>query len=187
MSNYNKEIRSTLDIVMERAQMFGSLSTEESRRLKEKELMIAGEALSKRFLEGLPLREIELEMQKREGDDKRKVTEYMLSGLVDSLDIEKTDEAEMALAGIRHFSGNSDAAEKVKTLISEYRNVLKRALRENIGRLTELRMQELKEIGICGSAVEALPENSPEWLNIKDSIASDFNNRLAVLTKIWKR
>lgn len=187
MSNHNKEIRSTLDIVMERAQRFGSLTTEESRRLKEKELMIAGGSLAKRCLEGLPLREIEFEVQKREEDDKRKVTEYMLSGLVDSLDIEKTDEVEMALAGIRYFSSQSDAAEKVETLIGEYRNVLKETLRENIGRLTELRMQELKEIGICGSAVEALPENSPEWLNIKGSIASDFNKRLAVLTKIWKK
>lgn len=187
MSNHNKEIRSTLDIVMERAQRFGSLSTEESRRLKEKELMIAGEALAKRCLDGLPFREIEAEVQKRGEDDQKMIVEYLLSGLADAIDIERMGETELALAGIQNFSNYHDVVEKILSLLDEYKSALKKTWRDNLDRLKALKRRELELKGISGSSVEPLAENSSEWLDMRDELNLNYNKRLSDLKKIWKK
>lgn len=183
MSGKNSEIRSTLDIVMERAHSFGTLSKDESRRLREKELITAGEALAKRYLDGLPMREIEAEVQKRDEDDQNMIVKYFLSGLFDAIDIEKIRETELSLAGIMQFSGSPDPADKIKALLDEYKSILKKTWKDNLGRLKEQKRIELKSFGISGPAVEPLAENSLEWLKIRSELNTDYNKRLYELKK----
>ncbi|GAG17827.1 unnamed protein product, partial [marine sediment metagenome] len=107
MSGENEKIKSALEIALEKAQKLGALSEEERRRLRDEELVAAGEALAKRYLNGLPLRDIEIELGRRGGDDRRIISRNLLSRLVDKIDMEHIAGGERILAAIQHLSGDS--------------------------------------------------------------------------------
>jgi len=187
MSGGNDEIKSALDIALEKAQKLGALSAEEKQRLREGELVEAAEALAKRYLGGLPLRDVEAELEVRGEWDRKIVISYMLSSLVETVDIKLDGGSERVLAAIEHFSGDQDAVRSIRELLHEYQGAVEKARQENWGALESAMRKELELKGISGSAVVPAVETSSGWLQIQHRLDSHYQERLDELKAPWKK
>ena len=177
MSGDNKELRSAFDIAMERAQKLGGLSAEEKKRLKEGELLEVGQALGERYLSGLPIRDVELELNKYK-EDRRVLIRYLLSSLMDKISLADPSDVEKILEAIRHFSKNPKLIELIRDIMNEYQTAVEQARRETMSRLGTARRKELAKKGISGSAVEPAIEASPEWLEALQYLLAEYQKRL---------
>jgi len=181
MSGDDKELKSAFDIAMERAQKLGGLSSEEKKRLKEGELAEVGDALGKRYLSGLPIRDVELELGKYKEDRQILISyliSYLLSSLVDKISLANPDDVEKILEAIRHFSKRPKVIEGIRDIINEYQIALEQARQEIQGELGTAKRKELAKKGISGSAVEPAVEASPEWLETSQHLLSEYQKRL---------
>lgn len=186
MSSENEKIKSALEIALEKAQKLGALSEEERQRLRDEELVAAGEALAKRYLNGLPLRDIDLELGKRREEDRQIISRNLLSSLVDNIDMEHIAGAERILAAIQHLSGDSGVVQSMRDLLREYQSATEKAWRENGSALEAAKRGELELKGISGSAVDPAIETSPEWLQIRHRLDTDYQERLEEIKRKCK-
>jgi hypothetical protein len=187
MSGEDDKIKSALDIAMERANRLGGLSAEESRKLKEQELAATGEALAKRYLNGLPLRDLDAELAKHGEEDRGTVQQMVLSHLADAIDLVNADRSEKSLLAVGHLSGNKDAVEKVRAVLREHEEALAKARQENGGALAEAKRAELERLCISGSAVKPLTETSEEWQEVRSRIDAEYSARLDEARAGWRR
>jgi len=178
MSSENEKIKSALEIALEKAEKLGALSEEERQRLKDEELVAAGEALAKRYLDGLPLRDIEVELGRRREGDRQGISRNLLSRLVDKIDMEHTAGNERILAAIQHLSGDSGVVRSMRDLLQEYEAAMEKARREKQSALEAAKRRGLELKGISGSAVDPAIETSPEWLQIRHQLDSHYQQRL---------
>ena len=176
MPSENKELKSAFDIAMERAQKLGDMSAQEKQRSREEEFRAIGEALGKRYLDGLPLRDVEIELRRYE-ENRRIVIRHLLSFLLDTLAPGNYEGAENVLAAVQHYSGDSGAAARIRKLFDEYQKETEQSWEEKRIKLGAAQRKELKLRGISGSAVEPAIESSPEWLEIKQGLIASYQKR----------
>jgi hypothetical protein len=177
MSGDNKELKSAFDIAMERARRLGGLSAEEKKRLKEEELAQIGKALGERYLSGLPIRDVELELGKYK-EDRQILLRYFLAFLMDKISLTDPGDVEMILEAIRHFSKSPKAIEGIRDIIKEYQASVEQARQEIQSKLGTAGRKELARKGISGSAVEPAIEASTEWLETSQHLLSEYQKRL---------
>jgi len=187
MSSENERIKSALEIALEKAQRLGALSDEEKQRMKDEELVAAGEALVKRYLNGLSLRDIEVELRRRGEEDRRTISRHLLSRLVDGIDLEHVAGAERILAAIQHLSGDSGVVQSIRDILQEYESAMEKAWQENQSALEAAKRNELELKGISGSAVAPAIETSPEWLQIRHRLDSHYQERLEEIKRKCKK
>jgi len=185
LSNGEEKLKSALDIALERAGKLGKMSDAERQEARAKELAGFGEALSERYLKGLPVRDIELELA-RYKEDRQKVIRYFLDRLWDRIDLGNPQGVDNILSAVEHFTGNSSVAEKVLSLATEYRNEVEKTLGKNRGSLEDAGRKELKRKGISGSAVIPAIESSPDWLQLQEDLSSRYRKRLEELKAFLK-
>jgi hypothetical protein len=176
MSGDDKELKSAFDLAMERAQKLGDMSAQEKQRSKDEELRAIGEALGKRYLDGLPIRDVEIELKKH-GENRQIVVRYLLSFLLDALTPEDSGKAEDILTAIQHFSGDSSTAASIRGLFNEYQKAMEQAYQKKRSKLGAALREELKLKGISGSAVEPALEASPEWLELQQRLNDTYKKR----------
>jgi len=177
MSGDDKELKSAFDIAMERAQKLGGLSAEEKKRLKEGELSEVGQALGKRYLSGLPIRDVELELGKYK-EDRQILIRYFLAFLMDKISLTDPGGIERILEAIRHFSKSPKVIEGIRDIINEYQTAVEQARQEIQSKLGTAKRKELARKGISGSAVEPAIESGPEWLETSQHLLSEYQKRL---------
>ncbi len=136
-----------------------------------------GQALGKRYLSGLPIRDVELELGKYK-EDRQILIRYLLAFLVDKISLTEPGDVERILEAIQHFSKSPKVIEGIRGLINEYRTAVEQARQEIQSKLGTARRKELARKGISGSAVEPAIEASPEWLEASQHLRSDYQKRL---------
>jgi hypothetical protein len=183
MSDENDRIKSALEIAMEKVQKFGGLSDEEKQKMKSDELATAGSALAQRYLNGLPIRDIEMELLKHTEEDRHIISRHILSHFLDRIDIEQISQDDRILTAIEHLSGNSDIAHGIMDLHQEYTGALERVRLDNLSSLESAKREELKRRGISGSAIEPTIENSPEWIQVQQGLISSYREKLDELKR----
>ena len=176
MPGENKELKSAFDVAMERAQKLGDMSAQERQRSREEKFRAIGEALGKRYLDGLPLRDVEIELG-RHAENRQIVIRYLLSFLLDALAPGNSERAENILTAVQHYSGNAGAVVGIRNLFNEYQKALEQAWEEKRIKLGAAQRKELKLRGISGSAVEPAIEASPEWLEISQRLETSYHKR----------
>lgn len=176
MSGDGKELKSAFDIAMERAQKLGDMSAQERQRSREEEFRAIGEALGKRYLDGLPLRDVEIELGRHE-ENRQIIIRYLLSFLLDALAPGSAEGAENILAAVQHYSGDSGAVARIRNLFNEYQRAIEQSWEEKRIKLGAAQRKELKLRGIFGSAVEPAIEASPEWLQIRQQLDAAYQKR----------
>ena len=181
MTGGDEKVKSALDIALEKAQRLGSFSAEERQRLKEEEFGAVGEALGKRYLDGLPLRDVEIELKRYKDEDRHVVARYLLSFLRSMVDISDIKMSESALTAIQYLFGDSDAVEGIRNLFREYQRTKEEAWRENRNTLEAAKRNQLTLKGISGSAVDPGVETCSEWLEIQRRLDSHYRERLEKL------
>ena len=186
MSRKNDKIKSALEIALEKARNLDGLSTEEWQRLKEKELVVAGESLARRYLDGLPLRDLEVELGRHREGDRQRINSYLMSNLIDAIDMETTTTNMRIFDAIQHLSTEAEFVQSIRCLIQEYEGAKEKARKENLSALEAAKRNELELRGISGSAVEPAIETSPEWLQIRHQLESRCQKRLEEIKHKYK-
>ena len=168
------EIRSTLELAMERSKKF-ALSDQERKELKQKEISIKATSFFHRYRDGhLSLNEVLKEIDKMEEKTARTVKKLLLSQWIDALCLD--DNHERTFKGIEALKGQdlSELWKKFRDLLSRYQGE-----KEQVKEKTTAQMAEaLKKKGIYGSAVEPNFEKSDLWGKENEKLIRSYGEEL---------
>jgi hypothetical protein len=168
------EIKSTLELAMERTKKF-AISEKEKEEMKQKEVLQKATGLFHRYREGhLSLNEILKQIEKMEKKTAVTVKESLLSQWIDALSLD--DDDERILKGIESLKRRSidEVKQKFNHLLAQYQGE-KAKLRERVRvQFTEA----LRKDGIYGSAVEPKLEGGELWKKENEKLDHSYGLKL---------
>jgi hypothetical protein len=173
------EIKSTLELAMERTKKF-AISEKEKEEMKQKEVLQKATGLFHRYREGhLPLNEIMREIERMEKKTATTVKEFLLSQWIDALSLE--GDVERILKGIESLKQRSinEVKGKFYSLLSQYHEEKENAKEEVTIQFTEA----LRKDGISGSAVEPKLEGSELWKKEIEKLDQSYRMKLEEIKK----
>ena len=177
------DIKSAWEIAMEKAEKLGKLSPEELKRQRRHELAPVGQALADRYLGGLGLWQLRVELDRYKGEERDLVTEALVSTLVQGIELGNNERLAKVIEGI------SGLKEDEKTEIGEIKGQVERLFRE-YQEVEQKERQEtedsvrgiLHQLRISGSAIGAInPKVMPEWQQALDGFAEPYIIKLEEL------
>ncbi len=167
------EIKSTLDIIMEKAKQL-EVTQEEKETIRRKEIEDQAKGMVQKALDGIvTVDNIIDEVEKMDEQAQRWCREKIAQECRERLDFEK-DNAGLLLL-MNKVCGNDIG--QVKNLINEFREQME----GQASRLEAQMRRELEQKGIKGSAIVANYRAAPEWASFIKEHRSDFKKRLEEL------
>jgi len=167
------EIKSTIELAMERTKKF-AISEKEKEEMKQKEALQKASSLFHRYRDGhLSLNEVLKEVEKMEKKTAMTVKKSLLSQWIDALSL---NDDERTLKGMESLKqrGIDEIKGKFHHLLSQYQEE-KETLKEKMNsQLTEI----LKRDGIYGSAVEPNFDKSDLWKKEKEKLDLSYKAKL---------
>jgi len=177
------EIKSTLELAMERTKKF-AISEKEKEEIKQKEVLQKATSLFHRYREGhLPLNEILKEIERMEEKTGTTVKKLLLSQWIDGLSLD--DDDERILKGIESLEQRSidEVKQKFHHLLSQYQSEKERIKEEVMVQFKEV----LRREGIYGSAVEPKPEGAELWQKEKEKLDQSYKIKLEEIKRQLRR
>ncbi len=173
------EIKSTLELAMERTKKF-SLSDKEKEEMKQKEVLQKASSLFHRYRDGhLSLNEVLKEIGKMEERTATTVKEFLFSRWMDDLSL--NDDHDRIFKGMEAFKRRSldEVKRKFLHLLSQYQKE-----KETLKEKTNLQLMEiLKREGIYGSGVEPRIEGSAPWEKEIEKLDRSYGIKLEEIKK----
>jgi len=178
-----KEIKSTLEIAMEKVAKMPRLTPEEVRERRERELGPRARAIANRYLEGgLVDADLQIEICKFQDEEREIVAKALKSSLCEAIDLEETDRSRKALEALQVLHGQGGLEGKADLLEEIYTEYLRRRERA----LSEFEKSEesrLRQLGISGPAVRPNPEVSRELQQQLQETRRSFSSRIEELRR----
>ena len=174
------EIKSAWELAMEKVEKLGKLSPEEVRRQKEEKYGSIGQGLAEKYLTGLALRDVRIELDKYKGEERELVRAALASKLIDAIELGDAERLSKVIEGISEFNlksreGLAGIRAEIEQLFGEYREAEQKKRRE----VETAARGVLHQLRISGSAIGSVnPEVVPEWKNELDKIALPYRERL---------
>jgi len=168
------EIKSTLELAMERTKRF-SISNEEKTEIKRKEIIQKATSLFNRYVEGyLPLNEILKEIERMEEKTAKAVKESLLSQWIDALSL--NGKCERIIKGIESLKQQSidEGKQEFNRLLSQYQKEKKKFEEEVRIQVTAA----LRKESIYGDAVEPKLEGDELWKKEKGELDHSYRTKL---------
>jgi len=168
------EIKSTLELAMERTKKF-AISGEEREEIMRQEIRQKATSLFHRHRDGhLSLNEILKEIERMEEKTGTLVKEFLLSEWIDALSLD--DDDEKILKGIESLKQKSidEVNQRFHHLLSQYRGEKAKA-RE---RVQAQSVEALRKDGISGSAVEPNVEGCELWKKENEKLSQCYKMKL---------
>ncbi len=166
------EIRSTLDIVMEKTKGL-TMSEEEKRAFKEEEMAGKIKGLIQRFLDGvLDMERLKIEVAGLEEKDEDKVKVMIREESISKIEPGETNEPILRI--LEEVTGLE--TESVRTALKGFEGRLEQ---EKGVREKEL-IKSLDKKGISGSAVIPNIQADPEWAQHVSEMRDEFQEKLGV-------
>jgi hypothetical protein len=165
------EIKSTLDLVMERTRNM-TLSDEERREQAAESFRRALDGLMRRYSEGsLKLSETRREVADLKASNPEATDEAIREGLLARVSVEGPADGVLTL--LRDVTGLDPAP------LVDLRSACEAELREAMTRRMAERKEELARVhGISGSAVVPNPRTDPTWSEQRRKITADYSAEL---------
>jgi hypothetical protein len=176
------EIKSTLELAMERTKKF-AISEKEKKEMKQKEILQKATRLFYGYLDGhLPLNEILKQIDRMEKKTATTVKELLFSQWVDTLSLD--DEEERILKGIESLEQRDihEVKQKFHDLLSQYRGEKEKVKEKAMSQLIE----RLRRDGICGSAVVPKLEGSELWKKENEKLDDFYKMKLEEIKKLLR-
>ena len=171
-------MKSTLEIAMEKADRLGKASPEELRRQQEEKLSLIAGTLAEKLLSGLDLSHWEMELGKYPVAERDSIIHKIIPFLVKAIDLEDYEKSRNSLAGIsrlRKGEVEQGIQEQLERLFEEYGEA-QAALK---GELEEQAWEKLRQIGISGKAIKEIdPLADPEGRQGLKKLIPHFDERL---------
>lgn len=168
------EIKSTLELAMERTKKF-AISEKEKEEMKQKEALQKATGLFHRYREGhLSLNEILKQIEKMEKKTAVTVKESLLSQWIDALSL--YDDDERILKGIESLKRRSidEVKQKFNHLLAQYQREKEKVKEKVRAQFTEA----LRKDGIYGSAVEPKLEGGELWKKENEKLDHSYGLKL---------
>ena len=177
------EIKSTLELAMERTKRF-AVSEKEKDEMKQKEALRKATGLFHRYREGhLSLNDVLKEVERMERKTATTVKEYLLSHWIDALSLD--DDNDRILKGVESLKGKSiaEVEQRFNRLFSQYQREKDEAKEKTGVQLVEA----LKKGGIWGSAVEPKLEGSELWKKENETLDRSYLIKLDEIKEQLRR
>ena len=174
------EIKSAWELAMEKVDKLGKLSPGELRKQKEDKCRSIGQGLAERYLGGLTLRDLKLELDKHKGAEGELVKAALVSKLTDAIELGEAERLARVVEGITEINIKSrdvlaGVRAEMEQLFGEYREAEQKKRRE----VETGARAVLHQLRISGSAIGGVnPEVVPEWKSELDEIAQPYRERL---------
>jgi hypothetical protein len=168
------EIKSTLELAMEKTKKF-AISEKEREEMKKKEVLQKAASLFHRYREGyLPLNDILKQVERMEKKTATTVKEFLLSQWIDALSLDGGGEG--ILNGVESLGKRNidEVKQKFHRLVSQYQGE-KEKVKEKV---KAQRREVLKKEGIYGSAVEPNLEGSELWKKEEEKLDQSYRTKL---------
>ena len=177
------DIKSAWEIAMEKAEKIGKLSAEELKEQREKEYALIGKSLADKYLAGLDSWQLQVELDKYQGESREGIKKVALLNLVQSIELGDYRRLEQVIDGIYYLKedkGLKAVGDEIRRLFDEYEQISKKKMEE----VEESGWQVLHQMRISGSAVESINPRAQEgWHEIADKFALPYVDRLEELKK----
>ena len=176
------EIKSTLELAMERTKKF-AISEKEKEEMKQKEVLQKATRLFYGYRDGhLPLNEILKQIERMEKKTATTVKKNLLSQWVNALSLD--DEEERILKGIESLEQRNvhEIKQKFRYLLSQYQGE-----KEKVKEKAKVQLIEgLRRNGICGSAVEPKLEGSELWKKENEKLDDSYKMKLEEIKELLR-
>ncbi|MBM4444448.1 MAG: hypothetical protein FJ020_03975 [Chloroflexi bacterium] len=177
------DIKSAWEIALEKTEKLGKLSPEELRNQRRQEMAPVGRGLAERYLGGLGLWQLKIELDRYKGTERELVTEALVSSLVQGIELGNSDRLTKAMEGISALkeeqkSSITQIKDRAEALFLEYQEVEQKERRDAEESVREI----LHQLRISGSAIGGInPRVMPEWQQALDRFAEPYIMRLEEL------
>jgi len=177
------EIKSAWELAMEKVEKLGKLSPEELQRQKTEKFGSIGQGLAEKYLSGLTLRDLKLELDKHKGKERELVRAALASKLIDAIELGDAERLSKVIEAISELNlksreGLAGIRAEIEQLFGEYREAEQKKRRE----VETAARGVLHQLRISGSAIGSVnPEVVPEWKSELDRIAQPYRERLGSL------
>ena len=174
------EIKSAWELAMEKVEKLGKLSPEELQRQKAEKCGSIGQGLAEKYLTGLALRDVRIELDKYKGEERELVRAALASKLIDAIELGDAERLLKVIEGISELNlksreGLAGIRAEIEQLFAECREAEQKKRRE----VETAARGVLHQLRISGSAIGSVnPEVVPEWKNELDKIALPYRERL---------
>lgn len=173
------EIKSAWEIAMEKVEKLGKLSREELSRQKEEKYGSIGQILADKCLAGLGPWQLEIELDKYNGEEKELIKSALASRLIQAIELGNSKRLERVIEVIAGLGQGKEEVEgirgQIEQLFQEYKLVEEEESREAVKSAGEI----LHQLRISGTAIGAInPKAIPEGRAALGSAAGPFKDRL---------
>ena len=164
------EIKSTLDIIMEKAKKF-SVTEEERQGFKRQELEGKIKGLVQKTIDGILYSErFQVEVTALQAKDKDLVDQVLKEELVTRLEVEQNSQELLKM--LEYVAGSASSG--VRKVLADFEK--KSEKQKGIRRKTLL--ESFKKKGISGSAVVPNMDADPEWARIKSEMRRQLQEEI---------
>lgn len=178
------KMKSAWEIAMEKADKLGKASPEEMRQRREETCSLVGQAVAKKFLSGLPVRDVHIELDKHQGEDRKFVQDSFLACLRDAISVESPANTNRALEAWRLFrpsSGLEKVAADIAALLGEFEKAKIAAEKQAAPQAEEGFLRQLAEEGIAGSALAVNPNKGLSTVKAVEDLKASYQAKLEKL------
>jgi hypothetical protein len=177
----DEEIKSTLEIAMEKAAKLRQQTPEEIREQRKRALEPRGRAIALRYFEGsLEPKDLKAELAGLDDDDRDIVRKVLKSYLCDGIRLGQTEQSQRAIRALReleHGTALEGRARELETLYVEH----VRESEQLLASFEESGRERLRQLGISGSAIRSNPVLDEELRQRLSELEQAFAGRLEQL------
>jgi hypothetical protein len=160
------EIKSALEIALERVNRLSRLSPDEVTKWREEEYQGRGKALAGRYLRGLPVRDLERELGAYKAEEQAAVRRGLLEAVLAEVSLETDPTRTSICENIIAIGAGSGVKGCMDRIIALQRLFMKE--KENLLEISRQRLDkevkaQLKAVGIGGSSLRANVLGPIEW------------------------
>lgn len=175
------EIKSAWEIAMEKAEKLGKLSPEELKRQRAEKYALIGKVLADKYLGGLGLWQLEVELDKYSVVEREEVKKDLAGKLAQAIELGNDERLIKAMEGISYFERGEkirEIEEEIEQLFQEYQQAEQKEKERMDGEAKEI----LHQLRISGSAIGAInPKAINEWQQDIERLAQPYKERLEQL------
>ena len=180
----SEQIKSAWEIAMEKAEKLGKLSEEEMKKTRRDTYGLIGGGIAKKYLSGLPIRDLHIELGKYTGDERELVMEFLFSTLAAAIsldDVEGTIKALDAWLSIKQSDETGTAVNDINNLLQDYKNEIETKDESAAGEAEKDILHQLEGEGISGPAILPNLTKSSRIIQIKENIKKEYSAKLAAM------
>jgi len=175
------EIKSAWEIAQEKVEKLGKLSPDEIKKKNEEKFALIGQAIADKYLGGLDLWQLEVELDKYKSEEKATLKESVASKLVQAIELGNYERLSRIIEGTAYLKKGKAVREiddEIKQLFQEYRQVKQEGSEKSEKSAREI----LHQLRISGSAIGSVnPKALGGGKQDLEQIAQPYRKRLEPL------